>query len=171
METIVDKLFSEHKSLIAYLDQQREISMKIFVEENFKKNFLLAIASLYEHQVTNILKNFTNKVSNGSQKLNSFVFNNAISRKYHTLFDWEATNANKFFSCFGDDFKNLMKRKSRESAEFERAVKAFLQLGQQRNVLVHVNFGEQFIEKTADELYDEYKLANSFIGVLEQELV
>lgn len=170
MATVVDKLFSEHGELIKYLEEKKEISMKVFVEENFKKNILLCIASLFEHRITNLLTNFVDRVGNKSIKLNSFVYKGAISRKYHTLFEWETPNANKFFSFFGDEFKSEMKQRIKTNEALDKSVKAFLQLGQQRNLLVHQNFGEQFIEKTADELYEEYKIADNFITFIEEEI-
>lgn len=170
MGTVVDKLFLDHEELIKYLEEKREISMKVFVEENFKKNILLCIASLFEYRITEILTNFVDRVGNKSIKLNSFVYSGAISRKYHTLFEWETPNANKFFSFFGDEFKVEMKQRVKASEELNKSVKAFLQLGQQRNLLVHQNFGEQFIEKTANELYEQYKIASGFIKFIEEEI-
>ncbi|GHN03195.1 hypothetical protein WSM22_46840 [Cytophagales bacterium WSM2-2] len=170
MTTVVDKLFVEHGELIKYLEEKKEISMKVFVEENFKKNILLCIASLFEYRITSILTNFVDRIGNKSIKLNNFVYSGAISRKYHTLFEWETPNANKFFAFFGDEFKVDMKQKVKTSEELDKSIKAFLQLGQQRNLLVHQNFGEQFIEKTADELYKEYKTADNFIKFIEEEI-
>ncbi|WOK08787.1 HEPN domain-containing protein [Imperialibacter roseus] len=171
MGTIVDSLFAEHRNLVAYLNDKKEVSMKIFVEENFKKNILLSIASLFEHQITSILREFINKAGGENSKLNSFVYNGAISRKYHTLFEWDSNSgANKFFSLFGEECKKDYKEKIKADEELERSVIAFLQLGQQRNRLVHLNFGEYFIEKTADEIYLEYLLAKRFLTFVEAEL-
>ncbi len=38
----------------------------------------------------------------------SLVKNKAVSRQYHTWFDWNANNANAFFNMFGDGFRSHM---------------------------------------------------------------
>ncbi|RRR67698.1 MAG: hypothetical protein EI684_18570 [Candidatus Viridilinea halotolerans] len=93
----------------------------------------------------------------------NFVKNKGLERQYHTLFDWERRNANKFFSLFGSDFRDFMSAVIREEPGIDAAIRAFLELGETRNQLVHQNFANFPLEKTADEIYELYKTAVVFV--------
>ena len=56
-----------------------------------------------------------------------------------------------------------MKEKHISEVWLDPAVRAFMEVGQSRNRLVHGNFGVFSLEKTASELYESYKLALSFV--------
>ncbi len=102
----------------------------------------------------------------------SIIKTKAIKRQYHTYFDWEkSTNANSFFSLFGEDFKNKMAKQVKETPKLETAIRAFLQLGQERNKLVHQNFAEIVLDKTADEIYKLYQTALLFVDIIKSELI
>lgn len=170
-KTIVDVLYEEGCELLRYLSEQKEITLRQQAENSFKKSFLLAAASFFEKEVSEMVERFADCASNSNKMLVGFVLSKAIKRQYHTYFDWEGKNANSFFALFGEDFKKRMDAKVRESQELERSVRAFLDLGLERNKLVHKNYGEVVIDKTAEELYLAYQLARSFMAVLRAELV
>ncbi len=77
----------------------------------------------------------------------TFVRRNAIDRKFHTYFDWETGKPNKFFALFGETFKQQMLQRCREDQAFDAAAKAFVELGSERNRLVHQDFGSFTLEK------------------------
>jgi len=86
------------------------------------------------------------------------------------LFDWESNNANRFFAWFGEDFKNQMKSLAKDDEKLNLSIQSFLEIVKERNRLVHQNFGEIYIEKTADEIYNLYKKSLYFINLLETKL-
>lgn len=169
MSQIIDNLYKNNSDLILFLDNQQQASFRIQAELDFKKGLLLSIASLFEKEISELLENFVEKESNSNELVLSFFRNKAIKRQYHTLFSWEGNNANSFFGVFGNDFKVKMKNRVAQEEKLENAVKAFLRLGSLRNHLVHRNFAEYSIDKTAKELYDDYLDAKFFIQELKIE--
>jgi len=56
------------------------------------------------------------------------------------------------------------------SPELERSIRAFLEVGQQRNRLAHQNFASFALEKTSDEIFALYKQALPFVDRIGDEL-
>jgi hypothetical protein len=100
----------------------------------------------------------------------NFVVNKAISRQYHTWFAWTGSNANQFFALFGPDFKQTMINKIKKSDQLQNSIRAFLELGGERNKLVHQNYAVFQLEKTLDEIYQLYQSANEFVETIYHEL-
>jgi len=98
--------------------------------------------------------------------LREFVRNKAIARQYHTLFQWNAKNANSFFGLFGDDFKVRMKQRVAADTDLDEAIRAFLELGEQRNRLVHQDYATFSLEKTSEEIFELYRTASRFVEEL-----
>ena len=169
-QTIIDKIYSDNKQLIEYLIEERQVSFISDAENNFKKNLLLSIASFFENIIINILIKFVENKSQSDTKLISFIKSKALKRQYHQLFDWDSNTANRFFSWFGEDFKNQMRLLVNDDEKLNTSIKSFLEIGKERNRLVHQNFGEIYIEKTADEIYELYKKSLYFIDMLEKKL-
>lgn len=168
--TAVDRLYSEFQDLISYLDKGSEISLRSIADENFKKALLLAAASYFEHRITDNLLAFVSEASSKSPRVVEFVKKKAISRQYHTFFDWDSGNANQFFGLFGENFKTFMKKEVERSKELGEAVKAFLEIGRERNRLVHQDFGTFVLEKTAEEIYNLYRAALHFVETMPGKL-
>jgi hypothetical protein len=101
----------------------------------------------------------------------SIIKQKAISRQYHTNFDWDKSNANKFFTLFGTEFKAKMNNQIKENAELDKSIKAFLEIGNERNKMVHQNFAEITIEKTAEEIYKLYQTSLLFVETMKSELI
>ncbi len=87
-----------------------------------------------------------------------------VKRQYHTWFDWKANNANSFFGMFGEDFKDHMKELIFTSPGLEDDISAFMEIGRERNRLVHEDYASYTIEKTAEEIYGLYMLGLSFVS-------
>jgi hypothetical protein len=100
-----------------------------------------------------------------------FIRNKALSRQYHTLFDWGAKNCNSFLGLFGDDFKSSFCSKISSDKLLEKSIKDFLEIGRERNRLVHQNYATYSLEKTAKEIFELHTSAKSFLLNLKQELV
>jgi tetratricopeptide (TPR) repeat protein len=94
----------------------------------------------------------------------TLIFNKAITRQYHTWFDWKGNTATTFFSLFGADFKKYMEDIIKKDEELRLAVAAFMELGRDRNRLIHEDFATVALEKTAEEIYQQYKSALCFVA-------
>jgi len=162
-QTPVDKLYQEFQELIQFLDKNKQISMRSSANDNFRKVLLLATPSYFEYLMTKAVLSFVEESTSNNSLITSFIKNKAVSRQYHTWFQWDSKNANAFYGLFGEDFRDFMKEKIRDNNDLARAVEAFLELGRDRNRLVHGNYGTYSLEKTAEEIYDSYKCAMTFI--------
>lgn len=172
MPSIIDAFYESHSGLVKFLIDQGEVSFSSGAAENLQRSLVLAIASYFEHEITEMVRDLTRRHANSSPYICTFVEKKAIARQYHTYFDWrERRNANSFFSLFGEEFAERAKSRIREDAALDVAVKAFLELGDTRNLLVHLNYLTYSVEKTPDELMDLYHKAELFLAFLRRELI
>jgi len=169
-DTIIDSLYNEFTELLDFLDQSKEISLRSTVDSTFKKTLALSAASYFEDEIRKILIKFVDDKSNSNTLLNSFVRNKAIARQYHTFFDWRGKNANTFFSLFGDEFKQSAIEDIKADVDLEKAIKDFLDLGNTRNELAHLNFANIELDKTAEEVYLQFQQARKFITFVDAKL-
>jgi len=165
-DTIIDKIYEDYLVLLNHLEINKEISLRNDADNNFKKVLILSIASFFEHKITEVLLEFINKKSNSNYLIYSFTKKKAIDRQYHTYFDWKNKNANPFFALFGDDFKKTIEIDMKENSTLKKSVKDFLEIGSIRNQLVHENFANYSLDKTAKEIYDLYGSAIIFVDYL-----
>ena len=126
--------------------------------------------SYFEHQVCGCMLDFVRHRSGGSFLLENFVRNKAIARQYHTWFKWDDSNANQFYSLFGAEFRTAMSDQVRESDELRASVKAFLEIGNERNRLIHQDYATFPLDKTLDEIYSLYQRALMFVERLPSAL-
>ena len=162
--SVVDQLHGEFEELSTALNGT-EISLRSAAEETFRKALLLSAASYFEKRVSDDILSIAEEVAGGPGPIVELVKNKAIKRQYHTLFDWERNNANKFFSLFGPDFKKFMDNRMDES--MRQSVSAFVEIGRERNRLVHSDFGSYAMEKTSAEVYQLYQKALVFVESLD----
>jgi hypothetical protein len=166
MPTIVDRIYQEYKDITSFLDAAGEISLRSAADETFRKSLLLAAASYFEKEITSHIIEYISTTTNNNVMLLAFIKNKALSRQYHTFFNWEANNANTFFGLFGEGFKVKMKTYIDSNESFESSIKDFLELGRDRNRLVHQDYGSFTLEKTADEIFNQYHNALFFVNEL-----
>jgi len=159
----VDRLYQEATEVLNLLAERTEISLQSAASDQFRKALLLATASYFEHRVCKCVMDFVRERAGGSLLVENFVRAKAISRQYHTLFDWTAPNANRFFGLFGEAFRASMSEEIRQSEEMKSAVIAFLEVGNERNKLVHQDYASFPLEKTLDEIYQLYRKALTFV--------
>lgn len=169
-ETIVDAVYTQNKNIIDYLVEQKEVSFQLDMDNKLKKVLIVSTASYFETKISNLLLAFFGIKSNGNQEIVSFLKNKAISRQYHSYFDWDKSNINKFLSLFGEEFKKQASEDIKIQ-ELEPSVKAFLRLGDLRNQLVHKNMATFYIEQTSEEIYALYKQALRVVNYLEVKLL
>ena len=56
-----------------------------------------------------------------------------------------------------------MKNRIKGETDIDNAIKAFLEVGNERNRLVHQNYGTFSLEKDANEIYNLYLKARPFV--------
>jgi hypothetical protein len=178
--TPVDILYEEYLSIVDYLNENSQPSLSSDVNKHFKKVIVLSAASYFEHRIQEILIEFISRETNNSTIALNFFKEKAIGMQYHTYFVWgdkgnpdkPGKNANTFFSLFGDDFKKQAEQKVKESQNLDRSMKAFLEIGHLRNILMHSNFAAyNFDNKTTEDVVNLYKNGIPFIAFVEELLI
>ncbi|WP_414565474.1 MULTISPECIES: HEPN domain-containing protein [unclassified Anabaena] len=167
--TIVDKIYQDNQEILDFLDKSKEISLKARLDIIFKKTLLLSAASYFEEKICNMLQEFVKRTTQNDKYIVSLVKKKAIERQYHTYFQWNGNNANQFFSLFGEEFKIKLQGQIDDNDALKTSVKAFLELGETRNKLVHLNFANYPLEKTAEEIYQMYQKSLVFIDFLDNQ--
>jgi hypothetical protein len=161
--SIVEQLHSDFISLSGSVSAAVEPSLVVTANDVFRKSLLLAAASEFEVAVTTAIIEFAECEAGASSPLVSFVRGKGLARQYHTLFKWDGSNANHFFALFGEAFKRHADAAVKADATLKDAIAMFLQLGEDRNRLVHQGFGTFVLEKTTEEIFEAYKLAALFV--------
>jgi hypothetical protein len=162
----VDRLYGEALAVIKLLDEKKEVSLSSAASDNFRKALLLGAASHFENTVTNIVIEFVRENTAGSVLIEAFLRNKAIMRQYHTWFSWEANNANQFFGLFGTEFRDMMTIRVKDDEALRLSIRAFLELGNERNLLVHEDYATFALEKTFEEIFELYTKARVFVETL-----
>jgi hypothetical protein len=170
-ETIIDQLYANNALILAYLLDAKEISMYSDLDDKLKKVLVMSAASFFESELRSIIEMFVSQAANDNPALLALVKNKAIERQFHTYFEWKQRNANAFFSVFGEVFSKHCKAEVKGDPTLDAAVAAFMELGETRNHLAHLNFGAFPIAKTSDELYASYRKALRFIEFVRRKLL
>ncbi len=169
-QTPVDRLHGEFTQLLTFLDANGEVSLRSAVDGNFRKTLLLAAASYFERRLTNDVVDFVGEMTSTDHVVRWLVERKAVERQYHTWFDWNRRNANQFFKLFGPAFGDHAKALVDNSESLSSSVQAFLEIGRDRNRLVHQDFASFPLEKTSEEIYETYRLATQFVEWFPREL-
>jgi hypothetical protein len=168
MATVIDGLIQRQEAILSYLKEHGELSLALEFEGNFKKLFVMACGSFFENELIAWLENYA--AQNSELRLSALIKNKALKRQYFTMFDFdEGRNANKFLSLFGSEFKDTVSVEIRASEIHTRAMKDFLTLGAERNLLAHANLAAMTIDRTLDELKQMYLRALSFVSLLQSK--
>lgn len=168
--TIVDRLHEEFQAIIGHLDRGAEPSLRSAADENFRKALLLAAASYFETRVVDSITVFVRGTPPAHELAAEFIRRKALNRQFHTLFDWDRNNANKFFGYFGERFREFMEGELKTDSALADGVGAFMEIGRERNRLVHQNYAAFPLEKTTEEIYELYQHARVFVDGLQSKL-
>ena len=168
--TAVDLLHGEIEDLLAFLDAASEVSLRNTVDGNFRKALLLAAASNYEKRLTEGVLAFVREVTSEDHVVAWLVSGRVVTRQYHTWFDWKGSNANKFFSMFGRSFSRYVRRIINEDSSLSSSIEAFMEIGRDRNRMVHDDYASFSLEKTSAEIYETYQLGSKFVDWVPQAL-
>lgn len=170
MGTVVDKLYGEYLAIVQMMDQYNAISFKNTLNENFRKTLLLCAASHFEFRVTSDVVAFCAEVARGNSLIPSLVRNKAVSRQYHTWFDWNTNSASAFFKMFGEEFRVHMSDVVGRDANMAKSISDFMEIGRERNRLVHQDYGSYFLEKTSEEIFRSYASGLMFVEFIPKAL-
>lgn len=156
----------DHDALLQHLLQSGETSFASTLEGSVPKIFLVASASWLEDRAQSILRDFFSEVAGDRFQAFEFVRIRALDRQFHTLFSWGGDAPLSFFAAFGRDMKAAAKQKMAEDESFATTYRAFLELGNLRNQVVHQNYADFILEKTAAEVRTLFTQANKFLDTL-----
>lgn len=170
MATIIDKMYADHKLLHDVLIAHQEVSLASDSDNKLKKVLLVSAASYFEYEMAGVVLSFANSASNQNPALLALVKAKVVERQYHTYFQWEGQNANKFFSLFGEAFLTECKATVKAEKDLDEGVRAFLEIGSTRNQMMHENFSTFPMDKTADEVYALYQRAERFLAYIKTKL-
>lgn len=131
-----------------------------------KKVLVLSAASYFESVISKCILDYATKASGPDKRIVTLIENKVIERQYHTLFDWKAKNTNTFWGLFGEDTKSKVREQLNADEHLKATEQAFIELGRQRNLLVHENFAEYDVNTTVGEIYEKYKLACEFVSFI-----
>lgn len=166
MPTPVDIFYMANRAIGEHLIRSGEISLKATFDAVFSKGLLIAATSFFEGRIQEDIKTLVREFSS-SPLVDGLIQSKAIHRQYHTYFNWDdASNANQFFRIFGIEFRDFMREEIQQDAELNAAIRAFLDLGKERNSIVHFGFAETSLQKTADEVYEAYQMGMKFVDAL-----
>jgi len=157
----VEQLFNNYEENYNSLMQSNEISFATDYKNQFAKVILLACASYFETKVVSTVIDSLNTES--CPLTYNFVSRKALKRQYHTLFSWDAGNANSFFSFFGEEFKKFMGERVKEDEGLKSSIQDFLLLGSLRNQLVHDNYAMFSLELTVEDMWEKFENAQQFV--------
>jgi hypothetical protein len=166
----VDRIHREFTELIEFLAKNDEISLRSSADDTFRKVLTISAASYFEHALTGIVMEFVEEIASDDAFVTSLVRNRVVSRQYHSWFTWDGKNVNQFFGMFGEEFRAHMTQLVKTSPNLDKAIKAFLELGEGRNMLAHQNFAAFAMQKTSDEIFTLYQDAKPFIECVGTEL-
>ncbi len=160
----VDELKAQHDALLEHLKEDPSLLLSTGVV--LSKALLLAGASELEMDVQRIVVEYFYEVTHENHTATEFVSKAAVARHYHTFFDWDSKNVNRFFSLFGPEFKEYASTRVREDPTLASNIEGFLRIGSERNRLVHGNFAAYSLTLTSDEIFDFYVAAIGFRDAL-----
>lgn len=175
----IEQLKLDYDNVSDYLQETKQFSYLNTFNNNFRKVLLLSAGSYFEHQITEVLTEYVTRQSNGDQKLVNFMQKQAITGKYHQLFEWGSQdelekskgNANRFWAFFGNDFKIQVTSDLKNKEDISNSIKAFIEIGHLRNILVHSNFAAyNYDQKSTQEIFDLFKSACPFVDYVREKL-
>jgi hypothetical protein len=161
----IDELYQRYKQAI---DQAEGPTLQAELQDSFKRLLLVGSASYFESKIQEVILSFSEKHLGKKHILHHFINNKGIIRQYHTYFEWDGGNANKFFALFGTNFRDYMKQRITKDAQLKQSIGDFLKLGYLRNQMTHENMLNYNLDKTLEEIYELYQTASFFVDSLPQ---
>ena len=165
----IEVLFDQLSRLVESLKLTGEPSLAISVSEVASKSLLIAAASRFEAEFSEMFADVASHLA--APAIAEFALNQGVTRKYHTIFDWPSGNANTFYKLLGAAFKERATRLAASDTAFATSVTEFVAIGNDRNKLVHSDFASFPLTATLDELVQRYRLARNFLPSVRSPLL
>lgn len=162
----IERQYQDSQELYEYLIGKSEITFATYINNVYKKVLVLSAASYFESVISKQIAEYATNVSGSDKRIVTLIENKIISRQYHTLFNWDGKNTNTFWTLFGEETKTKVREQINSDAGLRSAEIDFIDLGKQRNLLVHENFAEFDVNITIEEIYKKYKSACTFIDFI-----
>lgn len=157
----VERVYNELRAVRALLTERGEPSDLVAFEQLSAKTLLLCAASFFERYISASLLE-TAGATGTSPIFRTFIEKQALERKYHSMFDWDRSNTNKFFALFGPDIRDWMKGIIDADDALAASVREFIFLNSERNKLVHGNFAAISTDVTVEEVWQKFTAAEKF---------
>ena len=167
----IEAFYKSHTDLVEFLLENGQPTFASDTTDNFRRSLVLAVASFFETEISAIVRTLPARHAAGNAFLTALVDQKAVTRQYHGYFDWEKTNANKFFSMFGPEYKAACQKKVDAEPDFQAAVRAFLSLGDTRNRIAHLNYVEFTVDKSPNDIIDDFRRAQAFVDYVRSSLL
>lgn len=168
MATAIDRLVERQDAVLKFLSDANQLSMALDFEDSYKKLLVMACGSLFEFHLITHINSFVGRSSD--IRVAELVRNKALSRQYHTLFKWDASNVNSFLGVFGENYKQRVSVELNANASLTTGMRNFLQIGAERNRLAHGNLGEISPDLTVQEIKEKFYSAWAFLQYLTSTL-
>lgn len=149
----------------AKLKTSGELGQITSYEELSTKTLIIAAAGQLEKDITKLLIDMPRK-HNSPEFVGYFVVNQALKRKYHTLFDWDAKKVNSFAGLFG----SIKKKEIVQACSEDESTEDFFYIGSERNRIVHKGLASESVDKTFVEVWEIYISAQKFVTKLKDLL-
>lgn len=162
----IERQYQDSQELYEYLIGKGEITFATYINNVYKKVLVLSAASFFESVISKQISEYATKASGSDKRIVTLIENKVIERQYHTLFNWDAKNTNAFWSLFGETTKAKVREQINSDEKLRTSEVDFVELGKQRNLLVHENFAEYDVNITVEEIYKKYKSACDFISFI-----
>lgn len=170
-DSYIESFYSTHRDLIDFLLANGQPTFAADASDNFRRSLVLAITSSFEHDISEIVRSLPARHANGNPFLTELVVQKAVTRQYHTYFEWDKPNANKFFSMFGPAYKAVSQKKFSDDPNFRASVLSFLSLGETRNRMVHQNYLQFSLDLSPDDIILKFRQAKCFVDYIRQSLL
>jgi hypothetical protein len=166
MHSLLQRLVDESDELRGFLSAQAQLSLLRSAEDNSRKALVLSAASLFEHRITEAILTYADRVSSSDGCVTSLIRNKAIKRQFHSFFEWEKKKPGPFFTLLGEELGGTLKENCSRSPGKEQ-IDAFLEVGYLCNCLVHQNYAEFHLDKSADDIRQLCESADRFVAHVE----
>ncbi len=167
MDSRITELINGYYDVHNYMISQGQISFANDVDSYYKKILVFSCASLFENLICNSI--YEKAKASSPAPIAEFIRNKAIERQYHTYFNWKeqkVSSIHGFLGLWGEDFKTSFLSIAKNDEALNDGIKAFLIIGNERNLMAHENFIEYNPSRTFKEVETLYKQAEYFVNTL-----
>lgn len=164
----IEELLVDHRDLVEFLEARGQLRLRSRAQEALAKTLIVASASHLEVEMTKVIIDLYRETTQGAEPLAQFVAKKAIGKGFAQLFDWgdergSPSTAKHFYALFGPSFSRYMQSRVKDDKKLDDSVKAFLEIGNRRNRMVHGDYADFQLDKTVEEAYVLYSTAIHFV--------